>query len=215
MHYEESIISFGAGDSALRTLVAAIVSGDAAVVSRLLAASPALARASFEQGASRKAATAYYLDEIGRYLYAGDTALHIAAAAYRTETVKELVALRAEVRAKNRRGAEPLHAAAAGIPGSPAWNPRAQAETIACLMAAGADPNAIDTNAVTPLHIAVRTRCAAAVAALLAGGADARRKNKNGSTPMLLATLNTGRGGTGLPEAKAQQMEIQRLLESA
>jgi Ankyrin repeat len=63
-----------------------------------------------------------------------------------------------------------------------------------------------------PLHIAVRARCAAAVAALLAAGADARRRNKSGSTPMLLATQNTGRGGTGSPEAKAQQNEIVRML---
>jgi hypothetical protein len=66
---------------------------------------------------------------------------------------------------------------------------------------------------VTPLHRAVRTRSAAAVAALLEHGADARRKNKNGSTPMLLATQTTGRGGSGSPEAKAQQGEIVRLLE--
>jgi hypothetical protein len=29
---------------------------------------------------------------------------------------------------------------------------------------------------------------------------------------MLLATLNTGRGGTGSPEAKAEQQEILKLL---
>jgi ankyrin repeat protein len=63
------------------------------------------------------------------------------------------------------------------------------------------------------LHRAVRNRCAAAVRTLLEGGADPKRKNKNGSAPMLLATHNTGRGGTGSPEAKEQQMEIVRLLE--
>ena len=93
------------------------------------------------------------------------------------------------------------------------WNPRAQAATVAYLIAAGADPNAVDTNGVTPLHRAVRTRCAAAVKALLEGGADPRRRNGNGSTAMLLATHNTGRGGSGSPEAKAQQKEIERLLE--
>jgi hypothetical protein len=66
---------------------------------------------------------------------------------------------------------------------------------------------------VTPLHRAVRTRCAAAVGALLDGGADTRRKNRSGSTPMLLAAQNTGRGGTGSPEAKAQQDVIVRMLE--
>jgi hypothetical protein len=84
---------------------------------------------------------------------------------------------------------------------------------IAPLIRAGADPNAVDNSGVAPLHRAVRTRCAAAVRALLDGGADVRRKNKSGSTPMLLATQNTGRGGTGSPEAKAQQDKIVRLLE--
>ena len=65
----------------------------------------------------------YYLEEIGRYIYAGDTALHVAAAAYRTEIVQELVLKGANVRARNRRGAQPLHSAAAGMPGSPGWSP--------------------------------------------------------------------------------------------
>jgi ankyrin repeat protein len=63
------------------------------------------------------------------------------------------------------------------------------------------------------LHRAVRTRCAPAVRALLDGGADARRTNKSGSTPMQLATQMTGRGGSGSPEAKAQQALIVQLLE--
>jgi hypothetical protein len=206
------MIGSGARDSALMALVRAIVAGDAAIAARLLAASPALAGAGFAAGATRQAAKAYFLDEIGRYIYAGDTALHVAAAAYRTEIVQELMAMGADVHARNRRGATPLHAAAVGIPGSRMWNPRAQAATIACLIEAGADPNAIDKGGVAPLHCAVRTRCAAAVRALLAGGADAQAKNKSGSTPMRVATQNTGRGGTGSPEAKAEQSEIVRLL---
>jgi hypothetical protein len=51
------------------------------------------------------------------------------------------------------------------------------------------------------------------VRALLDGGADARRKNKSGSSPMRIANQTTGRGGSGSPEAKAQQEEIMRLLE--
>lgn len=50
--------------------------------------------------------------------------------------------------------------------------------------------------------------------ALLDGGADVFARNKSGSTPMLLATLNTGRGGSGSPEAKAQQAKILRLLQT-
>src|SRR5450631_2752957 len=54
--------------------------------------------------------------------------------------------------AKNRRGAGPVHYAVDGIPGSPSWNPRAQAATVVCLLEAGADPKAVDAGGVTPLH---------------------------------------------------------------
>jgi Ankyrin repeats (many copies) len=202
-------------DLALRELVAAIVSGDADGVSQLLAASPLLARASFRVGATRQAENPYFLDAIKRYIYAGDTSLHIAAAAYQTEIVRGLLHAGADVAARNRRGQEPLHYAAVGGPGSVTWNPPAQVATIICLIEAGADPNTVDMDGVTPLHRAVRTRCAEAVRTLLAHGADPARKNKSGSTPMLLAMHNTGRGGTGSREAKEQQREIGRLLEEA
>jgi hypothetical protein len=182
-------------------------------VRRTLAASPTLATARAEEGASRQSAKEYFLAEIHHYVYAGDTALHIAAAAYQPEIIRLLIAMGADVGATNRRGAQPLHYGADGIPGSPFWNPAAQGETVTCLIEAGADPNATDKGGVTPLHRAVRTRCAAAVRALIDGGADARRRNKGGSTPIELATLTTGRGGTGSPEAKGQQAEIVRLLQ--
>jgi Ankyrin repeats (many copies) len=200
-------------DLALWKLVEAIVGGDAAGVSHLLAASPPLASACFHTGATRQAAKKYFPHQIGRYVLAGDTALHIAAAAYETEVVRKLLAAGADVHARNRFGDQPLHAAAVGLPGSRTWNPSAQAATIVCLIEAGADPNAIDKRGVTPLHRAVRTRCAAAVRTLLECGADPARKNKSGSTPMLLAIQNTGRGGTGSLDAKSQQQEILRLLE--
>lgn len=199
-------------DLALRELVDAIVMRDGVVVSRLLASSPELARAHFRVGVTRHTAGLYFLEPIKRYLVAGDTALHIAAAGYRTGIVRKLVALGADVHAKNRLGDQPLHAAAVGLPGSGIWNPRAQAATINCLIEAGADPNSFNKFGVSPLHRAIRTRCAKAVQTLLDGDADPVLPNKNGSLPMLLATLNTGRGGTGLPEAKLQQQEILRLL---
>lgn len=176
-----------ATDSPLRRLIASIVAGDDQAALRALATSPALATARLADGATRQAPTANFLEEIGHYVYEGDTALHLAAAAYRARVARKLVAAGADVNAKNRRGASPLHYAVDGQPGTPRWNPRAQAATVACLLEAGADPNAVDAGEVTPLHRAVRNRCAAAVAALLAGGANPNaatsRGRRRGSSP--------------------------------
>ncbi|HTL35067.1 MAG TPA: ankyrin repeat domain-containing protein, partial [Kofleriaceae bacterium] len=124
------------------------------------------------------------------------------------------VALGAAVDAANRRRQQPLHYAVDGGPGGH-WEPAAQVATITALIDAGADPNAVDMGGVTPLHRAVRNRCAAAVKALLDRGADPHRKNGSGSTPAQLAVLTTGRPGTGAPEAKAQQAEIVQLLAAS
>jgi len=196
----------------LQTLLRVIASRDRTTAARLLAESPALARQALDVGATRAEETPYYFEEIARFVYAGDTPLHIAAAAYETGIAEQLVARGANVRASNRRGAEPLHYAADGIPGSDAWNPSAQSATIAYLIQAGANPNAKDNNGVAPLHRAVRTRCAAAVRVLLVSGADAMGRNKRGSTPLHLALENTGRGGTGSAAAREEQKEIIRLL---
>lgn len=194
-------------------LVGAIVGGDTEAVERLLAPPGALATARADQGATRRSSREFFLAEIRHYVYAGDTALHVAAAAHRPGIARLLLDAGADLAARNRRGAQPLHYAADGGPGSPAWNPSAQAETIRILIEAGADPNATDRSGVMPLHRAVRNRCAAAVRALLDGGADPELPNGSGSTPMQLAGWTTGRGGSGSAAAKAEQREIVRLLE--
>jgi hypothetical protein len=188
------------------------IATDALAASRIIQAHPDLASEKLVVGASRQVAATYFIDEIKHYMYGGDTALHIAAAAYRTALVRELVALGAAVDATNRRRQQPLHYAVDGGPGAAHWDPAAQAATIHALIDAGAEPDAVDIGGVTPLHRAVRNRCAAAVQALLDRGADPRRKNTNGSTAAQLAKLTTGRGGTGSPDAKVQQAEIVRLL---
>ena len=198
--------------SALMTLLRAIASHDEQKASRLLDASPSLARQASRLGATRQVATAYYFKEIEHYVYAGDTALHIAAAAYARDISTKLLDKGANVRARNRRGAEPLHYAVDGIPDSHTWNPAAQEAIVKCLIEAGADPNSADKSGVTPLHRAVRTRCADAVRTLLANGADPRRKNGSGSTPLHLAVQNTGRGGSGSSASREQQREIILLL---
>jgi hypothetical protein len=203
-----------ADQSMLMRLMQAIVVGDQAIASRLLTASPSLGHAHLEQGATRLRPKDYYFDQIAHYAYAGDTAIHIAAAGYRSDFVRDLVVAGADVSARNRRGAQPLHYACDGAPGHAGWNPPAQAATVAFLIEAGADPDAMDASGVTPLHRAVRTRCAAAVSALLAAGADPRRTNRRGTTPMKLAVRPTGRGGSGSPQSKAQQQEIVRMLRT-
>jgi ankyrin repeat protein len=205
-----------AGDARMeqfRALVQAIVSGEVVVARKMVRALPHLAKARAAYGATRQTAAEHFYKEILHYMYEGDTALHMAAAAYQEQMASELIARGGDVRAKNRRGAEPIHYAADGVPGGPAWNPDAQAATIACLIAAGADPNVNDKSGVAPLHRAVRNRCAAAVKVLLESGADVDAANGRGSTPLLLAMQNTGRGGTGSVRAKAQQAEILRLLK--
>jgi hypothetical protein len=187
-----------------------VVTGDIDAVSRALAANPALATASFKIGATRQDPSTFFFDEIKHYLYEGDAALHMAAAAFRRPIAQLLVKHGADHRAMNRRRAQPLHYAA----DTNIWNPTAQAETIEYLLSVGADPNAVNMDGATPLHRAVRTRSAPAVRALLNGGADPRRQNKNGSTSMDLARRTTGRGGSGSQHAREQQAAIIALLKS-
>jgi len=161
-----------------------------------------------EVGATRQDASTYFFSEIAHYLYAGDTALHMAAAAFRRPVAERLISHGANCRARNCRGAEPLHYAA----DANRWNAAAQAEVIEYLLSIGADPNALNQDGVAPLHRAVRTRSLPAVRALLDGGANPRIQNKAGSTPLHLAVQTTGRGGSGSPHAREQQAGIIKLL---
>jgi hypothetical protein len=146
---------------------------------------------------------------ICHWIYIGDTALHLAAAGYRVAIVRSLLAAGANVNAaENHRRSTPLHYAADGFIAGPAWDPENQVKTIKCLLNRGADINFPDKNGATPLHRAVRTRCAAAVRCLLACGCDPTLKNKPGSMAFHLAVQNTGRGGSGSAAAIDQQRQI-------
>jgi hypothetical protein len=199
-------------DGALLGLFAAIASGDAVRVTRMLDRTPGLATQPLRIGASRQDPRPFFLDLIHHYVYTGDTALHVAAAAYDRGFAATLVARGAAVRARNRRGAEPLHYAADGHPGADFSGSNAQREMISHLIGAGADPDALDKSGVAPLHRAVRSRSSAAVGALIDGGADPLLMNKSGSTPLHLAVQNTGKSNSGSELAKEEQHRIIVLL---
>ena len=190
-------------------MIEAIVAGDRDTFDALMAGDPGLALARVKAGATRAHAKDYFFDEISHYVYAGDTALHMSAAAHAPDLVRALVDAGADVDAVNRRGAQPLHYAVDG-----SRDAAAQSDTITALLDAGADPNATDKGGTTPLHRAIRNRRASAVEVLLARGADPTLPNGRGSSPWQLAQWTTGKGGSGSPAAKAQQAEILRLLEA-
>lgn len=195
-------------EPSLLDFVRLVVNGDMKQVSEQLRATPALATTAMPIGATRSQATDFFFTEIRHYIYGGDTALHMAAAACSRPIAELLVSQGANCRARNRRGAEPLHYASDGN-----WSkPQAQREVIEYLISIGADPNAKDKSGVAPLHRAVRTRSLAAVGALLNGGAKLREPNKSGSTPLHLAVQTTGASGSGSDEAHRQQQGIIQLL---
>jgi ankyrin repeat protein len=196
-----------AGTTDLTRLLVAIANLDHGAAVDLLNATPSLATDRLARGDE------FFLAERLAQVYEGDTALHATGFSYDPEMARELITRGADIRARNRRGAEPLHAAVIGSPGSASWNPARQRDVIRYLIEAGADPNAAAAGGVTPLHRAVRNRCPAAVEALLRAGADPRLPSDHGSTASDLAVWTTGRGGTGSAAAKAEQRIIIELLE--
>jgi hypothetical protein len=188
----------------MERLLAAILEDDRPRVKEILRADAGLATGLIHRAR-------LYHSKISHWIYVGDTALHLAAAGYRVEIMALLLAAGADPNAAtNHRQSRPSHYAADGYVNGPAWDAKRQVKAIHCLLDAGADIHAPDKNGATPLHRAVRTRCAAAVRFLLKEGADPLRKNRPGSTPFHLAVQDTGRGGSGAEVARAAQRQIIR-----
>ncbi|MDB6030515.1 MAG: ubiquitin-protein ligase MIB2-like [Verrucomicrobiales bacterium] len=186
----------------LKALFAAIIDDDRVKAKALLDKDPALAKLGVAKNER-------YDSPIAHWIYSGDTALHVAAAGYRVEIARMLLTASADPgSAGNRRRSQPLHYASDGSLESPSWNAGRQVAMIRLLIKAGSPVDAQDKNGATPLHRAVRTRCAAAVKCLLDAGADPTIRNKPGSTPFHLAVQNTGRGGSGSEQARRAQREI-------
>ena len=192
----------------MNQLLAAIVNDDSKRVAALLEASPGLAMELIPD-------PNLYDSGILHWIYRGDTALHLAAAGHRVELVQLLIEAGANPNAaSNHRRGTALHYASDGVLTHPGWNPPRQVETIGCLLDHGADLHMQDKNGATPLHRAVRTRCAAAVECLLDAGANPLTPNRSGSTAFHLAVHNTGRGGSGTDAALEAQRQIIRLFRS-
>src|ERR1700722_8752037 len=127
-------------DDAFLALFGAIASRDQLAIGRWLDEEPGLATHPIRVGASRQDPDTYFLHSIHHYVYAGDTALHIAAAAHQRELAESLIAQGADIRARNRRGAEPLHYAADGSPGAANSDRNGPRQVITYLIEEGADP---------------------------------------------------------------------------
>jgi Ankyrin repeats (3 copies)/Domain of unknown function (DUF6438) len=139
----------------------------------------------------------------------GRTALMYAAARQSPEIVDALLHSDADVNEQNSSGQTALHFAA--CPASPVWsafNPVAgypeppttrfwpdlflpaepHPEVVAHLLAAGADPNAVDFEGATPLMYAAEVGTVELLRALLATGADVNAQDAEGRTALMYAS---------------------------
>src|SRR5258707_903621 len=120
-----------ASSTHLTSLLVAIANSDHQAAMDLLDALPSLTT----DGLARR--DEFFLAERLAQVYEGDTALHAAGFSYDAELARDLVRRGADIRARNRRGAEPLHAAVMGVPGSAGWNPKRQRDVVLSLIDAG------------------------------------------------------------------------------
>ena len=102
-----------AGTGDVKRFLVAIGNLDHRSAFDLLDGTPALATAILERHDE------FLLAERLAQVYQGATPLHAAGFSYDSEMARSLITRGANIRARNRRGAEPLHAAVIGVPGAP------------------------------------------------------------------------------------------------
>jgi hypothetical protein len=89
-------------DQPFLDLVRAIISGNAGKAADLVDGSPVLLHEQAAVGATRNGSDSYFFEAIAHYMYAGDTALHMAAAGFQYEIVQALIDRGADCTARNR-----------------------------------------------------------------------------------------------------------------
>lgn len=141
----------------------------------------------------------------------GDTALHLAAAGGFTPVVEALLDAGADVNAANGIGQTGLHNAVwegqrdvvklllkrgartdiQSVDGTPLFCAavNGDAEAAALLLAAGAEPDARNSDGDTPLHGAAESGSVEIIRSLLGRGADVNASADRGSTPLSIATM--------------------------
>ncbi len=143
----------------------------------------------------------------------GETPLHQAAhvGSVMVEKLLKCGAL-GQVKARRADGATPLHLAAE-------MRSDDRSRSVMLLLAAGADPNAIDKAHETPLHRAVESGSVVSARLLLAAGAEVEAETTAGLTPLHMAAMlpertgRTGQGGDGA--TRTTPSEMIRLLLTA
>ena len=124
----------------MEALLRAILDDDYATVNELVTADSSLVSTLVREAR-------FYDSKIFHWLYVGDTCLHLAAAGYRVEIARLLLAAGADPNAAtNHRHSSPLHYAADGYIISPAWDPTRQVKIIEEFLRLGARPSIKDGN---------------------------------------------------------------------
>jgi ankyrin repeat protein len=153
----------------------------------------------------------YYDSPISHWMYTGDTAMHLLCAAKQIEGINQLIDNGCGINTNNnRRKSTPLHYACEYIFEQDVYDQEQQEKLILKLIELGANINAEDKNGNTPLMTAIRSRALKAVQVLNTLNPILKTEHLDKIERML--NSNTGRGGVSCEQAKANLIEIKKLM---